>query len=106
MEEISLYNVTTTGEFGFEARLFINNTPVTMELDTGSALTIRPYEVFEQKLGWLITMPSNVKLLTYSDHDVQVLGQVDMLVTYGSKKFKLPLVVVKLILKISISFGA
>lgn len=44
MEEIPLYNVTTTGDFGFEASLFINNTPVTMEIDTGSALTISPYE--------------------------------------------------------------
>lgn len=44
-------------------------------------------------------MPSNVKLLTYSDHDVKVLGQVDMLVTYGGKNLKLPLVVVKINLK-------
>ncbi|XP_054282540.1 uncharacterized protein K02A2.6-like [Macrosteles quadrilineatus] len=67
-----------------------------MILDTGSALTICPSEIFYEKFSNLKLRPANVKLTTYSGHDVPVLGQVNVDVKYNNQQASLPLTVVSL----------
>lgn len=101
MLETSLYNVGLGNDIRsdctvYQVKLKINNVPVVLELDTGCALTICPWEIFEEKFKNSELEPSNVKLVTYSGHNVTVKGMAMVHVSYEGQNLSLPLMVVQL----------
>ncbi|XP_054281209.1 uncharacterized protein K02A2.6-like [Macrosteles quadrilineatus] len=96
MAEIGLYNLKSGSDNGYKVGLVANDVYLEMILDTGSALTICPSEIFYEKFSNLKLRPANVKLTTYSGHDVPVLGQVNVNVKYNNQQASLPLTVVSL----------
>lgn len=100
VESMALYNIGLgLGDYksGYKVRLAVENRQVTLELDTGCALTLCPIDFYEKYFYRpnLKLKPCNVKLLTYSGSEVRVIGQLQVNVTYGDQSYnKLPLVVV------------
>ncbi|XP_054274530.1 uncharacterized protein K02A2.6-like isoform X2 [Macrosteles quadrilineatus] len=85
------------GKAGYEVGLLIENHNVTMELDTGSALTVCPFESYRKYFSHLALKPCYVKLLTYSGNEVSVLGQILVRVKAANQIYQnLPLVIVEL----------
>ncbi|XP_038065755.1 uncharacterized protein K02A2.6-like [Patiria miniata] len=80
----------------YQMELEINNSSITMELDTGSPWTIVSYETYK-KVGKLGTIrPSKVSLKTYTGAKVKILGEAEVTVRYASSNPKvLPLLVVE-----------
>jgi hypothetical protein len=99
MEELSLFNIGL-GNFnpdgGYKVCITINDVPISMEVDTGSAISICPEEIFNEKFSNVQIQPSNIKLKTYAGNEVPVLGQATVDVQYGNQCVELPLVIVKL----------
>ena len=69
----------------------VNGTCLSMELDTGAAVTIISEQTYEKTWpqGTLLLHPSTVKLCTYTG------GSASMTVEYKEQKETLPLVVVE-----------
>lgn len=51
---------------GYKVKLFVENIEVSLELDTGCALTLCPINVYEKHFIKLKLKPCIVELLTYS----------------------------------------
>lgn len=96
VEEFSLYNLSLGGELvkSYKVGLSIEEKLVEMELDTGAALTISPFEKFKGLFPLVEVEPSNVKLVTYAGNEVPVVGQVVVKVAYRNQKAKLPIILV------------
>ena len=73
----------------------LNGKPLTMELDTGAAVSLVSEGVFQSLLPECELEPSRVPLRTYSGERMEVLGLVEVTVTYGEQRVKLPLYVVR-----------
>ena len=85
-EEYSLYNIDSpvpTKPIMLE--VVINNQPVSMELDTGSAVTLVSEHTFKSKWPDTPLQVSNVKLRTYSNESLQVLGQIEAKIQYNKQ---------------------
>lgn len=95
IEELSLYHVGYVGDSrSYKVNMNIEGIDVHMEVDTGSAVTLSPVEIFEKLMPKLKVSPSSVKLVTYAGNEVPVVGQVDVNVIYGEQKACLPIVLV------------
>ena len=70
----------------------IEGTPVNMEVDTGAAVSIMPENIW-WKLSAKPVRKSNIKLRSYSGHEVPVIGEVDVNVVYGNQEARLPVIV-------------
>ena len=65
-----------------------------MELDTGASLSMISQQTFAQ-IGHIRELkPSTVRLTSYSDHEIKVLGTVDVEVSYEGVQKVLPLLIV------------
>ena len=85
-EEYSLYNIDSpvpTKPIMLE--VVVNNQPVSMELDTGSAVTLVSEHTFKSKWPDTPLQVSNVKLRTYSNESLQVLGQIEAKIQYNKQ---------------------
>ena len=63
----------------------INGTPIRMELDTGSALSIIPHCLYCHHLSRLPLSPSSVVLKTYSGERIKPLGVISVDVEYNGQ---------------------
>ena len=75
--------------------VIINDQPVSMELDTGSAVTLASEHTHKSKWPETPLQLSSVKLCTYSNESLEVLGQIEAIVQYNEQIVKVPLIVVK-----------
>ena len=75
--------------------VMINNWNVSMELDTGSAVSLVSEHTFKSKWPDTHLQISTVKLRTYSNESLQVLGQVEAKIQYNKQSVQLPLIVVE-----------
>ena len=75
--------------------LTLNGKPLTMELDTGAAVSLVSSTLFHSLLPESELTPSAVPLRTYSGERMQVVGVVEVDVTYGTLRATLPLYVVE-----------
>ena len=75
--------------------LTLNGQPLTMELDTGAAVSLVSERVWQKLLPDCKPRPSALPLRTYSGEPVSVLRVVDVDVTYGMQHATQPLHVVK-----------
>ena len=75
--------------------LNVNDSPVQMELDTGSALSFISYEEFSKKFKHLPLQSSNLILKTYTGEKVSPMGVCKVIVSHNNKSFNLELYVLK-----------
>ena len=73
----------------------LNGTPICMELDTGSALSIVPEHLYRQHLSRIPLSPTSVVLRTYSGERISPLGVIAVDVRYGDQLHSGTAVVVK-----------
>ena len=75
--------------------VIINDQPVSMALDTGSAVTLVLEHTHRSKWPETSLQISSLKLCTYSNESLEVLGQIEVTVQYNEQIAKVPLIVVK-----------
>ena len=78
-----------------EITVRINDTPLTMEVDTGASLTLIPEQTLEQVLPNLSLSPSDAKLCAYMGKPIPVLGVLQVSVQYQGQQATLPLQVIR-----------
>lgn len=102
LDSMALHNIggsLGTGNYkaGYKVTLFVENIEVSLELDTGCALTLCPIDFYEKHFNKLKLKSCNVKLLTYSGSKVNNIGQLQVNVSYESQSYNIvPLVVVNI----------
>ena len=74
--------------------MVISGQPLSMELDTGAAVTLVSEETFQSKWSNVTLQPSTAQLHTYSGEPLPVVGQAEVKVQYGEQELQLPLIVV------------
>ena len=72
--------------------MYIDNTPLKMELDTGALVSLISAKTFAT-LWWL--QKSNTVLRTYSGEQIRVVGIIDVSVKYNTQVVTLPLLVIE-----------
>lgn len=86
-------NKTTNKEY--RVTLSLDGNPVSLELDTGAAVTIVSEGIYKAYLKHLPMQKSSVKLKDYGGERVPILGEVKVPVVYGNQRHNLPLRVVQ-----------
>ena len=76
--------------------LLINGIPVNMTLDTEASVTIISAATWHKQLPDLKLRPSNMLLKIYTGEPMKLQGEAQITVCYKNQKFKLPLIVVKM----------
>ena len=94
-EDLMLYTIRYEGGKPLLLDVSLNGKPLTMELDTGAAVSLVSERVFQSLLPEYELVPSRVPLRTYSGERMEVLGVVEVTVTYCAQHAKLPLYVVR-----------
>ena len=74
--------------------LEIQGKKMSVEIDSGAAVTVMNLEEYKRKLNGLTLKRSNRKLGAVNESELKVIGEVKVLVWYNKKIFKIPLVVV------------
>ena len=69
--------------------------PLTMEVDTGAAVSIVSQATFEKLWPNRSVAPSTVRLQSYSGESIAVVGSIDMTVQYQQQSAELPLLIVQ-----------
>jgi len=78
--------------------VLINDSPVVMEVDTGSGDSIISEDVFHSQFGGpevVPLSPLNYTLYTYTQQPLQILGEIQVQVVHNDQTKVLPLIVVK-----------
>ena len=75
--------------------LKLSGIDMTMELDTGAAVSVIREETYRDKLGRLPLQHTNILLNTYSGERLPVLGQLSVNIQYKHQEEELPLYVIK-----------
>ena len=73
----------------------IDNQEITMEIDTGAAVSIISSSEYKNCLSHVKLLPCETRLKTYTGGLVETLGEITVQVTYGDQSKELPLVVVE-----------
>ncbi|XP_054275129.1 uncharacterized protein K02A2.6-like [Macrosteles quadrilineatus] len=79
----------------YKVRLTIEKVLVEMEIDSGSAVSVCPSDVFNEHFSHIELKPVSMKLRTYTGGDVPVLGQAEVRVLYKNQNLVLPLLIVE-----------
>ena len=75
--------------------LEIEGQTLEIEVDTGAAVSVINQEVYRKKFGHITMTESDRLLKSYSGHQLETAGEIEVTVTYGDITKKLPLVVVQ-----------
>ena len=78
---------------GYYVDVDIEGHNVTMQLDTGAAVSIIPDTIYKYLTGWYLT--ETKPLRSYSGNQLYLLGELEVSVKYESQTRTLPLVVVR-----------
>ncbi len=78
-----------------KVRMVLDDCSLPMEIDTGASRSIISEPQFKKLWRNKILEPSTIKLKTYSQEPLPVVGSVDVRVEYGEQSAILPLLVVK-----------
>ena len=92
-----VFTLTDSGKKYKEMKVLVSieGKPVDMEVDTGATVSIMPEKVWRKVLSAKPVRKSNLKLRSYSGHEVPIIGEIDVRVVYGNQKAHLPIVVTK-----------
>ena len=94
-DECTLHQVASNSSKLLEVQVEINNKCVTVELDTGAAITIMSEKSYHSLFPGLQLDNSSVRLKSYSEQTILVVGQVDVAIKYDQQEKTLPLLVVQ-----------
>ena len=91
-----LFHVSERNIVPYQVKLFVNDTPLSMEVDTGAAVSLIS-EATYRSMGdlWLQLNPTTVYICTYSGEQPEVLGSLEVAVKYGNQKADLTLLMAK-----------
>ncbi len=78
-----------------KVRMVLDDCSLPMEIDTGASRSIMSEPRFKKLWPNKILEPSEIKLKTYSQEPLPVVGSVDVRVKYGEQSATLPLLIVK-----------
>ena len=93
--EYPLFTLSTSHTPPLTISVKINEKQVLMELDTGAAMSLVSEDTHKQHWPEQQLRESTARLKTYSGEHLEVLGSMDVKVTYGEQQVILPLLVVK-----------
>ena len=91
---VSLYKLGKTRNDPIHVNVNIGNKTITMEVDTGAALTVISEKIFHEHFSGLSVKPTNLRLKTYTKEIITPVGSVEMMVEYKNQQHTLPLIVV------------
>ena len=92
---VHVHSVSQSVPESFKVPVEINGTPVTMELDTGAAVSLVSEAIWSEQLHRPKLEPCTLKLQSYPDRNLEVLGSCSVQVQVnGDTAETLPLVVV------------
>ena len=94
-EEFQLFTLGTKASRPITVDMRVEGRPLTMEVDTGAAVSIISERTKAEVLPQMQLQSSNVILKTYTDQRMSVMGQLMVKVTYGQQNKHLPLLVVQ-----------
>ena len=78
----------------YRVPIMIDNQEMTMEIDTGAAVSIISSSEYSKCLSHVKLLPCETRLKTCTGGTVDTLGEITVQVTYGDQSKELPLVVV------------
>ena len=92
---LGLYTLKSKGQGGpgFQVQLLLEGKPVSMEVDTGSPLSIVSEVEYKKWFKHLKLQPKQFHLKTYSGESLPLLGEIRVAVKYQTQEMQLPLVV-------------
>ena len=93
-EEYHLYRLNEHSSEPINVTVTINGKQLTMELDTGAAVSIISDHTRRNLFSELKLKESFVVLKTYTEEPMKVVGQLNVQVKYGTKETKFVLVVI------------
>ena len=95
-EEATVYVLSISGESdGYWVTPLLDGSPVRMEIDTGSAVSLVSETVYKEKLLHIPLKPSSLTLRTYTGEPVPTQGVIHVTVQVNGQTAKLQLYVVK-----------
>ena len=94
-DELPLLVLGTGSITPIQVDVSLNGVPVTMEVDTGAAVSVMSHRQQEELFPGAELQPSRISLRTYTAERVQVLGALPVQVAYGTQVKDLPLVIVQ-----------
>ena len=95
-EEYGLHQVTSkVPSRPLELDVEVEGQRVTMELDTGAAVSLVSESTYRHLFPGTPLLESTAQLCTYSGEPLSVVGEREVLVRYGNQSEKLPLIVLK-----------
>ena len=93
-EELQLFNVTDQSRSPYQVDIIIEGTPLSMEIDTGAAVSIISESQQKELFPDTSLDTSQVELTTYTGERMDVVGQWNVQAQYGQQSKTLPLIVV------------
>ena len=94
-EELPLFVLGASRTTPIQVDVSVNGVPVTMEVDTGAAVSVMLCRQQEELFPAAELQPSRISLRTYTAESVPVLGALPVQVTYGTQSKDLSLVIVQ-----------
>jgi hypothetical protein len=88
------HNDTTKRCSPFVADLVLNKVPVQMQVDTGASVSVMSADKFYKLFPNVTIKRSNILLVTYSQQQLKLVGEVEMNVKYKDKLYALNLKIV------------
>ena len=91
-----LFKVTTPKVAPIQVQLRVNEVDMTMEVDTGAALSVMSSKKYQQlwKGHGPSIQPTDIRLTTYTGEKLEVKGNIQVQVQYQGQKKTLPLLIV------------
>ena len=93
-EELHLFTIGAKATTPISVALAINGKQLTMEVDTGAAVSIISEHSLKAIVPDATLQPSRVVLKTYTEERMTVLGELHVKVQYGRQSKTLPVIVV------------
>ena len=86
--------VNSTKETYFEVELKVEGQPIKFAVDTQAAVSVLPYSIYKKELAHCTLTPPSGVLKSYTDHEIPVKGEIQVVVEHEGQNVKLPLMVV------------
>lgn len=87
--------MASSGDGGIKVNVKVGDEDISMQLDTGAAVSIASEVLHQKKFPHLPIEKSNIRLKAYSGETIPLLGYVQAPVQYGDQKATMPLIIVK-----------
>ena len=86
-QEEHLFTVKDRSSPPYKVELSVNGQPLSMEVDTGAAVSIAPESAVTSLLSSSPLLPTSIVLKTYTGEQIPVKGTLTVEVSYGQKRY-------------------